>query len=57
MFKLAGADVKVDLSDLRKGFVAHAKAYGERKNISYGTWRSAGVSAEDLKAAGITRRS
>ena len=55
--KLAGADVKVDLSDLRKSFIIHAKAYGERKNISYGTWRAAGVSAEDLKAAGITRRS
>jgi hypothetical protein len=55
--KLAGADVKVDLSDLRKGFITHAKAYGERKNISYGTWRAAGVSADDLKAAGISRRS
>ncbi len=54
--KLAGADVKVDLSELRKGFITHAKAYGERKNISYGTWRAAGVPADDLKAAGITRR-
>ena len=54
--KLAGADVKVDLSELRKKFIAHAKVYGERKRISYATWRSAGVPAEDLKAAGITRR-
>jgi hypothetical protein len=53
--KLAGADVKVDLTDLRKHFIKHAKAYGERKNISYATWRSAGVSAEDLKAAGVSR--
>jgi hypothetical protein len=53
--KLAGADVTVDLSDLRKAFVKHAKTYGERKRISYGTWRAAGVSAEDLKAAGIAR--
>lgn len=53
--KLAGADVKVDLTQLRKNFVAHAKAYGERKSITYGTWRAAGVPAEDLKAAGITR--
>jgi hypothetical protein len=53
--KLAGADVKVDLSDLRKNFIKNAKAYGERKNISYSTWRSAGVSAEDLKAAGVSR--
>jgi hypothetical protein len=54
--KLAGADVKVDVSVLRKSFIAHAKSYGERKNISYGTWRAAGVPAEDLKAAGISRR-
>jgi hypothetical protein len=53
--KLAGADVKVDLSELRKSFAAHAKSYGERKNISYATWRAAGVSAEDLRAAGISR--
>jgi hypothetical protein len=53
--KLAGSAVRVDLSELRKNFVAHAKWYGERKNISYATWRAAGVSAEDLKAAGIGR--
>lgn len=53
--KLAGADVKVDLSQLRKKFVAHAKTYGQRKGITYGTWRAAGVPAEDLKAAGINR--
>jgi hypothetical protein len=53
--KLAGADVKVDLSELRKNFLTHAKSYGQRRNISYATWRAAGVSAEDLKAAGISR--
>src|SRR4051812_25919772 len=53
--KLAGDDVKVDLTALRKNFVANAKVYGERKGISYGTWRAAGVPAEDLKAAGISR--
>jgi hypothetical protein len=53
--ELAAFDVKVDLSDLRKDFVKHAKAYGSRKGISYAAWREAGVSAEDLKAAGITR--
>lgn len=53
--KLAGSDVVVDLTELRKSFIKHAKTYGERKNISYATWRAAGVSAEDLKAAGIAR--
>ena len=32
-----------------------AEAYGKRKGISYGTWRAAGVSANVLQAAGITR--
>lgn len=53
--ELAGFDVQVDLSDLRRDFVKHAKAYGSRKGISYAAWREAGVPAEDLKAAGITR--
>src|SRR4051812_27784640 len=53
--KLAGADVTVDLGALRKEFVKHAKHYGDRKKISYATWRAAGVSAQDLKDAGIAR--
>jgi hypothetical protein len=53
--ELAAFDVKVDLSDLRRGFVKHAKPYAKRKGISYGAWREAGVPAEDLKAAGISR--
>ena len=44
-----------DLGPLRKAFIANARAYGEAKGISYASWRGAGVSAEDLKAAGITR--
>ncbi len=53
--KLAGADVSVDLGELRKQFVKHAKHYGERQQIGYATWRAAGVSAQDLKDAGIPR--
>jgi len=53
--ELGGFAVKVDLSDLRRNFIKHAKPYATRKGISYGAWREAGVSAEDLKAAGITR--
>jgi hypothetical protein len=44
-----------DLGPLRKAFVKWAKVYGEAKGVSYATWRAAGVSAEDLRAAKITR--
>ena len=48
------ASVK-DLSALEKQFVKVAQAYGKRKGISYATWRAAGVSANVLQAAGISR--
>ncbi len=44
-----------DLTKLEKDFVKVAKAYGERKGLDYTTWRSAGVSAAVLQAAGIVR--
>ncbi len=44
-----------DLSDLEKRFVKVAKSYGQRKGISYGTWRAAGVSAAVLQRAGVSR--
>ena len=44
-----------DLTDLRAAFVADAKAYGERKGISYAAWREVGVDAATLKEAGISR--
>jgi hypothetical protein len=53
--ELAAKDVAVDLTELRKNFVKHASSYGKRKGISYGAWREAGVSAADLKDAGISR--
>jgi hypothetical protein len=53
--ELAAKDTVVDLSELRKHFVQHAAAYGARKGISYAAWRGTGVSAADLKAAGIAR--
>ena len=52
--KLDGADATIDLTELREKFVVHAKSYGERRGITYATWRSAGVPAADLKAAGIS---
>ncbi|HUZ09811.1 MAG TPA: hypothetical protein VMU76_06550 [Acidimicrobiales bacterium] len=44
-----------DLTDLEKQFVKVAKSYGQRKGITYGTWRAAGVSAAALQRAGIAR--
>ena len=53
--QLATVGESVDLEALEAGFVRHAKAYSERKGISYGAWREAGVPAPVLKAAGIAR--
>ena len=44
-----------DLVDLKADFLKHAKAYAERKGISYTAWREAGVDAALLKEAGISR--
>ena len=44
-----------DLSALEKQFIRVAKAYGERKGITYATWRAAGVSAAVLSKAEIPR--
>jgi hypothetical protein len=52
---MEGLSATVDLGDIEKDFIAAAKPYGERKGISYGVWREAGVSAAVLKKAGITR--
>jgi uncharacterized protein YicC (UPF0701 family) len=44
-----------DLPRLEADFVATAKAYGERRGITYATWREAGVPASVLRKAGISR--
>ena len=46
---------KVDLSALENAFVEVAKAYSERKGISYASWRDVGVTPATLKRAGIGR--
>lgn len=46
-----------DLDSLQKEFVRVAKSYGERKGISYGSWREVGVSPAVLKMANISRNS
>lgn len=55
---LADIENAVDIGVLEAGFVDHAKAYSERKGISYTAWRECGVPARVLREAGIaeTRR-
>ncbi|HEX7134329.1 MAG TPA: hypothetical protein VF228_17265 [Iamia sp.] len=55
--ELASKSAGVDLSGLESAFVANAKGYGDRKGISYGVWRKAGVAPAVLKKAGISRAS
>jgi len=45
----------VDLGALEKSFIKVAKAYGDRKGISYSAWRTVGVSAPVLQQAKIAR--
>lgn len=53
--ELASKSAGVDLTGLESAFVEHAKGYGDRKGISYGVWREAGVAPATLKKAGIGR--
>jgi len=55
--ELENMDAGVDLTELENAFVGVAATYGERKGISYASWRDVGVSAATLKRAGITRKS
>ena len=53
--QLISAEQSADITSLEKAFVKVARSYGERKGLSYSTWRSAGVRAEVLRSAGIAR--
>lgn len=55
--ELESAGAKVDLTELEQEFVDAARAYSERKKISYAAWRELGVEAAVLKRAGISRSS
>lgn len=46
---------RVDIAILEKNFVKVAKSYANRNGITYGSFRTMGVSAEVLKKAGIPR--
>lgn len=52
---LEALDAESDMTEVEKGFVAHAASYGQRRGIEYPTWREAGLPAELLARAGITR--
>lgn len=54
--ELEAMDTGIDMAALEEAFVGVARSYGERKGISYGSWREVGVPAATLKRAGITRR-
>jgi len=53
--ELAKAQTPVDLTGLEREFVRAAKAYSERKGISYSAWRELGVTPAVLSSAGISR--
>lgn len=55
--ELASGDRSANLQELEAEFVANAKSYAERKNISYQAWRELGVPASVLSSAGISRSS
>jgi hypothetical protein len=53
--EMRAREAKVDLGKLEGEFVKVAKAYGDRKGISYAAWREVGVEPAVLKRAGISR--
>jgi hypothetical protein len=53
--ELASMGETFDMSALEEDFVQAAKAYGDRKGISYAVWREVGVDSAVLKRAGISR--
>lgn len=53
--ELEAAENTVDLAGFEQDFIGSAKAYGDRKGISFAAWRELGVPAAVLKQAGITR--
>ena len=55
--ELESVDSGVDVGELESAFVDVARSYGERKGISYASWRDVGVSAATLGRAGIKRGS
>ena len=53
--ELASLGSGIDVGEIEDSVVSVAKGYGDRKGISYASWRDVGVSAATLKRAGISR--
>ncbi|WP_423923754.1 hypothetical protein [Candidatus Poriferisodalis sp.] len=53
--QLEAMQAEPDMSSVEAEFVTHAANYAARKGIQYATWREAGVAADLLARAGITR--
>jgi hypothetical protein len=53
--ELESMGTSIDISSLEQEFLRVAGHYGDRKGISYASWREVGVSAATLKSAGISR--
>ena len=53
--ELAAMGDSIDLSAVEADFVKVARTYGDRKGISYASWREVGVPAAVLARAGISR--
>ncbi|MEQ1700841.1 MAG: hypothetical protein ABMA25_12075 [Ilumatobacteraceae bacterium] len=52
--ELAALRTAADISALEGKFIAVAKAYSDRTGVSYTAWRTVGVPAAALRAAGIS---
>jgi hypothetical protein len=53
--ELASVSTHDGFADLEAEFIQVAKAYGERKGITYDAWRRVGVEASVLMRSGIKR--
>jgi hypothetical protein len=53
--ELASTEETADIAAFEADFVKVAQRYGDRKGITYSTWRSIGVSPQVLAKAGIAR--
>jgi hypothetical protein len=53
--ELSRTDAGDDIAELEARFLKVAKSYGDRKSVGYSAWRAAGVEADVLERAGITR--
>lgn len=52
---LSNRQDEADLDEITNDFTAIAKAYSDRKGISYTAWREMGVPANVLRDAGVPR--